>query len=604
MTPRTGLFLGAACVALATLPSCSCGESGSVPSSGAGGGASTGVTGGGGAAGGAGGEGGAGAIETLALPPTTSLNDGTFATSLVCADCHSNADGASAMRDETGAEVGFFDFWQSTMMANSARDPLFRAVVSAEVAATPSAKGLIEAKCTRCHAPMASTTVALLEQPSIGLDTLGEDTDLGTLARDGVSCALCHQIQPDGLGSDASFTGHFVVQPLAEMYGPHASPFAMPMTNMSGFTPKQADHVVESALCGSCHTLETDALAPDGSMVGAVLPEQTPYLEWRNSDFVDEGTPGPLAASCQDCHVPTTSAAGVPIVSRIARNPGGFDFPPVDDRSPFGRHLFIGANTLVPRLLKDFRDVLQPLATDAALDRTIALARAQLAENSVLLSLPRAERLGDFIEVDVHLANLTGHKFPTAHPSRRAWLDVEVRDANGALVFRSGGFDESNRLVDATGAPLPSELVAGGFLPHVDEVESSEQVYVLESVMGDAAGTPTYGLLRGATYLKDSRLLPSGYDPGHPDAARTAPVGTSTDANFVAGADTVTYRVSAPAASGPFEVTATLRYLTLSARYAGELFAWQTPETKALALMLAASPGGPELVGTVATTLD
>ena len=42
------------------------------------------------------------------------------------------------------------------MMANSARDPFWRAVLSAEVDATPSAKALIEEKCTRCHAPMAA----------------------------------------------------------------------------------------------------------------------------------------------------------------------------------------------------------------------------------------------------------------------------------------------------------------------------------------------------------------------------------------------------------------------------------------------------------------
>lgn len=81
-------------------------------------------------------------------------------------------------------------------------------------------------------------------------------------------------------------------------------------------------------------------------------------------------------------------------------------------------------------------------------------------------------------------------------------------------------------------------------------------------------------------------------------------MGTASDDDFVAGADTVTHRVSAPAASGPYQVTATLRYLTLSARYAAELFAWETPETKALALMLAESPGGPEVVATSAVDVD
>ena len=60
------------------------------------------------------------------------------------------------MRDETGESVAPFDLWRASMMANSARDPIWRAMVSTEVAATPSRKAEIGAKCTRCHAPMAS----------------------------------------------------------------------------------------------------------------------------------------------------------------------------------------------------------------------------------------------------------------------------------------------------------------------------------------------------------------------------------------------------------------------------------------------------------------
>lgn len=72
------------------------------------------------------------------LEPGRAVEEGRFATSLICADCHSNSSDASAMRDERDNWIAPFDLWSSSMMANAARDPLWRAAVSAEVAATPS----------------------------------------------------------------------------------------------------------------------------------------------------------------------------------------------------------------------------------------------------------------------------------------------------------------------------------------------------------------------------------------------------------------------------------------------------------------------------------
>jgi len=513
------------------------------------------------------------------LAPTRAVREGRFATSPVCATCHSNSAGSDAMTDAAGRDIAPYDLWSASMMANSARDPLWRAVVSAEVDATPSRRAEIEAKCLRCHAPMAATEARLNGDPTLTARILLGDDARSQLALDGVSCALCHQIQPGDLGRDASFSGHFEVHDGRRIFGPHAEPFAMPMRNVSGFTPAEGAHIRSSALCATCHTLVTNALHADGTPVGARLVEQAPYLEWRNSAFSDEvATPGPLAASCQSCHVPTTDVDGGPISTRIARNPRGGDFPPIRPRAPFGRHVFVGGNTLVPEILRREAATLHPGASTAALEVIAIVAREQLERRTARVSIVGATRTAERVLLSVRVENLTGHKLPTAHPIRRAWLRVVVKDAAGRVVFASGAHDAAGRITGEGGAPLPSEAAGGPTEPHRARISSPDEVQVYESVMADAAGAPTFTLLRGVRYRKDNRVLPLGWDPSHADAAATAPQGVTGDADFAGGGDVVAFEVPAPEAAGPYDVEATLLYQTLGARWAAELFTHATPE--------------------------
>ena len=96
------------------------------------------------------------------------------------------------------------------------------------------------------------------------------------------------------------------------------------------------------------------------------------------------------------------------------------------------------------------------------------------------MAIDRAERTGGTLAIDVAIANLTGHKFPTGYPSRRAWLHVTVRDAAGAMVFESGRVAETG-LVEGN----DSDASAGTFEPHYAELTRADQVQVYESVMGN-----------------------------------------------------------------------------------------------------------------------
>jgi hypothetical protein len=537
----------------------------------------------------------------IQLPAVKETDSERFTTSGTCAQCHSQSEGAQAMRDSKGKGIAPYDLWQSTMMANAARDPLWRAVVSMEVAATPSLAKQIQAKCLRCHSPMASVEARALKI-DLSLKDLYGDTPEAQLALDGVSCTVCHQIQPKNLGKPESYGGHYEIAKGHVIFGPHKDPVAMPMVRHSGFTPQHGTHMVESALCATCHTLFTDAVDAQGKPTGHRLPEQTPYLEWRNSLMSTEAKPkNPMGRSCQSCHMPTGEGR-TPLKTMIARAPHGGDFQ-LDARSPFGRHILVGGNTLIPAILRDNAQELRPRASKAAFNATIAAARHQLRSSVARLSL-EARRQDRKLTASVKITTFVGHKFPTGHPSRRAWLRLQVLDAKGRVLFVSGAHDARARLVDGAGKLLAAEKPGGPSHPHRQVIRGDSEVAVYESQMADAAGKPTYLLMRGATYLKDNRFLPMGWKADHPDAKHTAPQGVKGDSDFRAGGDTVVYEVTLPEGTpSNVVVKAELLYQVLGARYAAELFTFDTPEIRAFRRYYAKADKSPVLVAESKKTL-
>lgn len=507
-------------------------------------------------------------------PPAEAFAE-PFATSPVCAMCHANSRDAAAMRRADGGGVAPFDLWGASMMAHAARDPLFHAVLSAEIAAIPSRRADIEATCLRCHAPLA---------PGIDRRELRGDGDRAALGLDGVSCTVCHGMRRDGLGDEASFSGNFRIRDDGRLHGPHEDPFPMPMRMHTGYTPVHEGTVLDPALCATCHTLFTEAIALDGSDTGKMLPEQTPYLEWLESAYGPEGA---TPMTCQACHMPTTDDHGNPIVTAIARNPGGFDFGFTDPRSPYGRHHLVGGNTLVPSWLDLDRGTLHPLGSAGALQGTARRAQASLANGTARVSIPEAKWSGGRAAISVEVTNLTGHRFPTAHPSRRAWLGVEVVDRDGAVVFASGRHDDRGRIVDLDGKPLAQESAGGPIFGAASDIDGPGDVAVFESVMQDVEGGVTFLLTRGATYRKDSRLAPPGVGK---DAAT--------------GRRAILYRPVLPEDRGPFTVRARLLYQTLGARWEAELRQTDTPEVRAMVSLLERQPSTPVVVATATATLD
>jgi len=201
----------------------------------------------------------------------------------------------------------------------------------------------------------------------------------------------------------------------------------------------------------------------------------------------------------------------------------------------------------------------EPHELEAAFNRTSRFLQSETAS----VSIEHAERAADRLSIDVVVQNLTGHKFPTGFPSRRAWLDLVVRDRAGAIVFESGALVENGRIDgnDNDGDPLRYE-------PHFRDIRRREDVQIYESIIGDAAGSVTTGLLIGTRYLKDNRLLPRGFDKATAEADIAVVGDASSDNDFSGGSDRVRYLVDTPADGAPFQVEVTLRFQPIGYRWA------------------------------------
>jgi hypothetical protein len=225
-------------------------------------------------------------------------------------------------------------------------------------------------------------------------------------------------------------------------------------------------------------------------------------------------------------------------------------------------------------MLNRYRDELAVQAQPAELDAAVQLAAAHL-RTSATLALDVERDGADTLRVVVNVANLAGHKLPTAYPSRRAWIHVTVRDTSGRTIFESGA-------LQATGAITGNDNDENGsrFEPHHTAITSPDQVQIYESILGDTAGGVTTGLLKAVRYLKDNRLLPQGFDKRTAHADIAVRGSAADDADFAGGGDRVLYVVSTAGVRGNVTIKASLMYQPIGFRWADNLRQYQGIEPK------------------------
>jgi hypothetical protein len=407
----------------------------------------------------------------------------------------------------------------------------------------------------------------------------------GALARDGVSCVVCHRSQPrpqpagDGrpylqFYLETSITGNLHLGPPGEVYGPFKDAEIAPyvMEHGTGLKPKHSDYLKSSRLCGSCHTVALPAVdhprgpgEPEDEVTRSeTVPafrrfhhhvEQATYLEWLNSEYENEAnTANPNARTCQDCHMSAglsdpRHGVDVPqIRGRIAAVQDA-TYPDAENLAPhekldvrfresgYRRHNFGGLNVFLLTLFDQADDVLGVRKTDfmtgskEGLGNAVAdMVRRAGAETADVTVTAAAE--GDRLTARVAVRNKTGHRFPSGVGFRRAFLELVVAEEQPGggerVLWASGRTNELGVLVGTDGRPLPTEFFARdpatgkqAYQPHHDEITAPDQVQVYETLVRSAKGEITTSFVRGCETVKDNRLLPRGWRAAGPGGGLT-----------------------------------------------------------------------------------
>ena len=560
-----------------------------------------------------------------------------FLTSSQCLGCHgASGENMSLQYGTLGNKpinLSEYTEWRASLMGLAGRDPIFHAQLESEKTLYPSQTAFFDNTCYRCHGVMGQRQVetdtgqpfkhsmvyALPHEP---------DGKYGALARDGVSCTACHRISKDEIGTPATFTGKFKVDPPDVTNGPFEKPTELPMKNALGITPREAAHVKTSALCGSCHTVILPVFDKQGRQVKdkdgkpKEFHEQMTYPEWQNSVYQNEREPfdRAQARTCQDCHM-STKLGDLNLAFRIA-NIEDDTYPFTDGRAAnkdirlqvrdkYARHTLVALNQFGQMMFQQFPDILGIRTSDYMFDGGVLglitaqrssteMAREQTAKIEVT-SLSHFQRgPTPFLNATVRVENLAGHSFPSGVAFRRAFVTFEALDEKGNVVWASGRTNSVGAIVKGTSDEvLPTEFFFDPatrkqvYQPHYQVINDESQVQIYEEVIADTEGKITTSFVGLDQPLKNNRLLPKGWRRDGPLAEFTGPHGDAEkDPDYdgrsgASGIDNITYLIPLDERGRRIvAVRVTLNYQSIPPYYLKQRFTMgQGPETQRLAYL-------------------
>ena len=555
--------------------------------------------------------------DHVVSPPGGPGSAGQFLTSDQCLGCHGATNDVNGPRmflptgprpprgkgQLPGVNVSPYGEWRWSPMGLAGRDPIFYSQFESELAmlakTSPKSISLVKNLCFRCHGVMGKRQQEIDSpgasfDPAAVLATDGPLARYGALARDGVSCAVCHHIAADNRPFQeflATNTGDFRLNKPDEIYGPFDPVSAAPMEHSLGITPKYEPFVKSSRLCGSCHVIDLPIVdAPANYPEPKKSIEQATYLEWLNSKYQDEFSSKNAATvkTCQDCHMrgsyknPSLSIDIPQLQERIATVQDE-TFPMAEHRLPidkirvrlrktgFARHELLGLNAFLLSMFNQFNEDLGVRKEDfmtsnlvTNLPYAIENLVGQASRDTATIEVSPQVKDGRLL-ARVKVQNLAGHKLPSGVGFRRLFLSFEVLapdNGKDRIVWASGRTNPLGFLTDEKGKPLPAETFASGpdgkqtFHPHYQKISRQDQVQVYEELVQNAKGQFTTSFLLRDHILKDNRLLPAGWTAAGPAPAElkgrwleaTFPEGEARekdpDYRDGSGGDTIDYEIS------------------------------------------------------------
>ncbi|MGB0410325.1 MAG: hypothetical protein ACPGFA_01955 [Pikeienuella sp.] len=486
-----------------------------------------------------------------------------FLTSDNCLGCHGGLGGppsGTTMFLQTGPKYGDgyniseYGEWRWSPMGLAGRDPVFFAQLESEFALLEKdgnghLTSTLGTTCLSCHAAMGQRQLqidavtdrslnanefkpsyVMLHDPLTEAEKAAQEADgtypyhqYGNLAREGISCAVCHHIAPPqgapGQNKLDTYlmngtTGVFRFTEADVLAGPYMDPKPKPMENAMGIRPEGSTYIKDSEMCGACHTINlpnVDAnpntplpgytadeqavfnqAAANGaaylnSEYGVDWPEpltkfqhsveQATYLEWVNSDY---NTADGAGQSCQDCHMKNSfenlkgdvkvDAITTQIASIQDTNlPEVENLLPEEDvtipfREDYARHGFVGLNAVLIEMFKQFDPTLGVQKDDYM---TSATNGADLSIE--MMALQARDETADVtlnvsrtirgVDARVTVTNKTGHRFPSGVGFRRAFLEVRALDSNGKEIWCSGCANDVGVILGADDKPLKTEFL-------------------------------------------------------------------------------------------------------------------------------------------------
>jgi hypothetical protein len=558
------------------------------------------------------------ALDHVVPKPLAKGGPSVFVTSDQCAVCHDATGTISGLtpnmifQSQDGpVNLSQYGEWRYSMMGLAGRDPVFFAQLDTEstlhkhLVGKPDGAAFVQDLCLRCHGVMGQRQFHI-DNPGRGnlfTRPMLQDADskYGALARDGVSCAVCHHISDKGLLDPSTDTGRFILGPANVLYGPYLlpSPVTLPMANALGMQPQFALHTESSFFCASCHTIELPVYDSNGNQVvdehGLAKSdfEQTTFLEWVNGISV--------AIPCQSCHMPT-KYHGADLAFKIA-NIEDNTYPRIPETGPstrapdaqitmpvrgdYGRHMLNGINVFVLEMFDQFRKDLGLFKVDPnlpfSLVSQISSQKTAVAEGVLFAQTATAKVQVTSVSADSNtlvanllVQNLAGHNFPSGVSFRRAFVDFQVLDQNFNVLWESGKTNADGVIVDNSGTPLTTEFFSATqqqFQPHFwtgSPITNDKQVQIYEELAIDPQGMLTTSFLSLDHKVKDNRIQTLGRSPSGPFAQITAPVGTGDDPSYQngCGCSTLSYQIPmAQIAGTPVSVQATIYYQSIPPYY-------------------------------------